>query len=121
MSLEVRAPYLDPHLIHLAQSLPISYKMRGMRRKIVLAEAFREWIPPELLRNRKKGFGIPLASWFRGPWREAVRSRLLDGKQCRALFVRSEVERLLSEHFSGRADHSRKLYALLTVELGLSN
>ena len=121
VSLEVRAPYLDPHLIHLAQSLPISYKMRGMRRKIVLAEAFREWIPPELLRNRKKGFGIPLASWFRGPWREAVRSRLLDGKQCRALFVRSEVERLLSEHFSGRADHSRKLYALLTVELGLSN
>ena len=121
VSLEVRAPYLDHHLIALAQSLPISYKMRGMRRKIVLAEAFREWIPPELLRNRKRGFGIPLASWFRGPWREAVRSRLLDGRQCRALFVRSEVERLLSEHLSGRADHSKKLYALLTVELGLSN
>lgn len=121
VSLEVRAPYLDHHLIHLAQSLPISYKMRGMRRKIVLGEAFRDWIPPELLRNRKKGFGIPLASWFRGPWREALRSCLLDGKQCRALFERSEVERLLSEHLSGWADHSRKLYALLTVELGLSN
>ena len=93
--------------------------MRGMRRKLVLAEAFRDRIPPELMRNPKRGFGIPLASWFRGPWRGQTRSCLLDGKNCAALFHRSVLERLLSEHCSGHADHSRKLYALLALELGL--
>ena len=119
VSLEVRAPFLDHRLIRFAESLPDGYKMRGMRRKLVLAEAFRDRIPPELMRNPKRGFGIPLASWFHGPWRGQTRSCLLDGKNCAALFHRSVLERLLSEHCSGHADHSRKLYALLALELGL--
>ncbi len=120
VSLEVRAPFLDHRLIRFAESLPDDCKMRGMRRKVVLAEAFRDLIPLELLQSPKRGFGIPLASWFRGPWKEQTRSRLLDGKTCVSLFERSVMERLLAEHCAGCADHSKKLYTLLALELGLT-
>ena len=121
VSLEVRAPFLEYRLTEFAESLPDEYKMQGMRRKVVLAEAFGDLIPPELRTNRKRGFGIPLASWFRGAWYKPARERLLDGRLCPELFDRTALERLLSEHLAGRADHSKRLYTLLALELGLSS
>lgn len=121
VSLEVRAPFLEYRLTEFAESLPDEYKMQGMRRKVVLAEAFGDLIPPELRTNRKRGFGIPLASWFRGAWYKPARERLLDGRHCPELFDRTALERLLSEHLAGRADHSKRLYTLLALELGLSS
>ena len=121
VSLEVRAPFLEYRLTEFAESLPDDCKMEGMRRKVVLAEAFGDLIPPELRTNRKRGFGIPLASWFRGAWYKPTRERLLDGRHCPELFDRTALERLLAEHFAGHADHSKRLYTLLALELGLSS
>lgn len=121
VSLEVRAPFLEYRLTEFAESLPDDCKMQGMRRKVVLAEAFGDLIPPELRTNRKRGFGIPLASWFRGAWYKPTRERLLDGRHCPELFDRTALERLLAEHFAGHADHSKRLYTLLALELGLSS
>ncbi len=121
VSLEVRAPFLDRAVIEFAMSLPESYQMLGMRRKRILAEAFRDCYPEGLDTMRKRGFGIPLASWFRTAWNAPLHSYLLDGKGVHefGLFRRDIVERFIREHCSGRADHSKKLYTLLAFELAM--
>lgn len=62
--LEVRVPFLDHRVVEFANSLPASYKIKGDIRKRVLQEAFREILPEELYNRPKKGFEVPLLSWF---------------------------------------------------------
>lgn len=121
VSLEVRAPFLDRSIVEFAMSLPDSYKMQGMRRKRILADAFRGCYPEGLDSMRKRGFGIPLASWFRNAWKDSLYSYLLEGKGVNefGLFRRELVERWIREHCSGHADHSKKLYTLLAFELAM--
>ena len=121
VSLEVRAPFLDRKVVEFAMSLPESYKMQGMHRKRILADAFRGCYPEGLDTMRKRGFGIPLASWFRTAWKEPLCSYLLEGKGVNefGLFRRDVVERWVREHGSRRADHSKKLYTLLAFELAM--
>ena len=119
-SLEVRAPFLSRKIIEFAESLPDSYKTCGMNRKVLLAEAFRGYYPPGLETMRKRGFGIPLAAWMRGPWKPYLEEYVRNGRCVREnLFSRSYVEKLIREHCENRADHSKKLYTLLAFELGL--
>ena len=62
--LEVRVPFLDHRVVEFANSLPASYKIHGGIRKRVLQDAFREILPSELYNRPKKGFEVPLLSWF---------------------------------------------------------
>jgi asparagine synthase (glutamine-hydrolysing) len=63
-SLESRAPLLDRDLAAFCQRLPHGYKLRGGQRKFLLKEALRRIVPDFVLARRKKGFGIPLATWL---------------------------------------------------------
>ena len=117
-SLEVRAPFLSRDIMDFAEKLPQEYKVRGIRRKAILSEAFSGWIPPELATIRKRGFGIPLAAWMRGPWKSYLEELIPDDAFLRSHdFRRSFVEKLMREHFSGKFDHSKKLCALLTLRM----
>jgi len=112
-SLELRSPFLDHEVVELGLSLPDRLKVRGLRGKLVLRDAFADLLPPELTARRKTGFGLPLARWFRDDLREQARDVLLsDG-----LFRRATVERLLAEHDAGRIDHGHRLWCLLVLEL----
>src|SRR5262249_52531740 len=68
-SLELRAPFLDTHLVEFAARLPSAQKLGLWHTKVVLRRAVRALIPGEILRRPKKGFGIPVARWIRGPLR----------------------------------------------------
>jgi asparagine synthase (glutamine-hydrolysing) len=63
-SLESRAPFLDRDLVAFCQRLPHGYKLRGGQRKFLLKEALRGLVPKFVLERKKKGFGIPLATWL---------------------------------------------------------
>src|SRR5581483_6252950 len=65
--LECRAPLLDHELVELAARVPPSAKFSATQTKIALKKAARPWLPPVLLDRPKRGFAVPLASWFRGP------------------------------------------------------
>lgn len=117
-SLEVRSPMLDYELADLAMRIPFSSKMRNGRGKDVLIRAIGDRLPPALLRRPKKGFGVPLAVWFRG----SLKSFLADHLTSRQFLDRGIVEprfvrHLLDEHFSGRRENEHWLYTLLMLEL----
>ncbi len=119
-SLEVRSPFLDHEVVEFAVSLPLRYKQRRISRKHILKQAFEDLIPPEVIKRRKKGFGVPLGTWLRGAWREQLREHLLEGKLIKDDFFRKPVlEKLIAEHSSGKADHSYPLWSMLILELFL--
>jgi len=115
-SLEVRNPFLDPEVSAFARTLPASFKVQGSRRKRILGDAFAAELPPGWAERRKRGFGVPLAAWFRTDWHERLRSALLDELPRRwPMFDRAAVERLIDEHRNGGKDRSYLLFSLLML------
>ncbi len=115
-SLEARAPFLDHELAEFAATIPFNLKLKGATTKHILKEAARGLLPDNIIERKKHGFGIPLGAWLRrdmGPVRDLLLSRRA---RERGLLRMSVVERLISEHESGRRDHNRQLWALLTLE-----
>jgi asparagine synthase (glutamine-hydrolysing) len=117
-SLEARSPLLDVELMEFAASLPASFKIRTGRKKWLLRKAYREVVPDEILDGPKRGFGVPLAAWFREELRDYSREILLDGATTsRGYFKRAAVESMLNAHQQRKADHSFRIWALLQLEL----
>ena len=120
-SLELRSPFLDWHVIEFAASLPDSWKECGGYRKRILCDTFAKYLPPGLNRRKKRGFGVPLADWFRREWKDLPRKRLLDGKGVRqGFFSRSGLEQLITGHQAGK-DYSYALYSALMLEMFLDD
>jgi asparagine synthase (glutamine-hydrolysing) len=117
-SLELRSPLLDHRVVELGIALPDSLRTRGRRGKEALRRAFADVLPTSVLERSKKGFGVPLARWFRGELRPLAGDLLLDERARRRGQLRTAVvKRLLEEHSSGRADHGHRLWSLVMLEL----
>jgi asparagine synthase (glutamine-hydrolysing) len=112
-SLELRSPFLDHRVVELGLSLPDSLRMDGRTGKVALRRAFAADLPDAVAGRGKKGFGVPLARWFRGELRDLAGDVLLDG----GLFRREAVERLLADHAAGHADNGHRLWCLVMLEL----
>jgi asparagine synthase (glutamine-hydrolysing) len=118
VSLEVRAPFLDPRVAQFACSLPANYKLRGRASKYILKRASRPMLPPFVTRRGKKGFGVPVAEWLKGRLRPLARDLLSPERIRRAgLFDADYVQRLQDEHERGAANHRKLLWTLLMFEL----
>lgn len=112
--LEVVTPYLSRAVTDLAVKLPFEYKMRGRNRKRILKAAFADILPPDLAHRRKRGFGVPIARWLRGHWRDEAKAQLFDSALCRDGFIESAgMQRIWDAHQSGRSDFSYLLWSLL--------
>jgi asparagine synthase (glutamine-hydrolysing) len=119
VSLEARPPFLDRPLVELVARLPVGRKLgRTGTSKVVLRRAFAARLPPAVLRRRKKGFGIPIATWLKGPLSHLL-SELLGRERLAAAgyFQPAVVERLIADHRAGRKDNRKVLWTLLSFEL----
>ncbi len=111
-SVEVRTPFLNHGFVELAASVPAGFKLRGRTTKRVWRQAVRHILPTQLLDRPKKGFGTPVGPWLRGPL-----AFLLDDLAARVepWFTPEGVQRLISEHRSGTANHRRRLWSLVIL------
>jgi asparagine synthase (glutamine-hydrolysing) len=113
-SLEVRVPMLDREMVAFADGLPAKEK----RDKALLRAWAARHFPRELAERPKKGFGAPLAQWFRGPLRTLLRDTLAPGAVARdGFFQPAAVQRLLDDHERGRRDERKRLFNLLMFTL----
>ena len=118
VSLEVRAPFLDPRVAEFAASLPAHYKLRGRKTKYILKHSMEDLLPRFVTRRGKKGFGVPVAEWLKGLLRPLARDLLSPERVRRAgVFNPEYVTRLLDEHERGVANHRKLLWTLLMFEL----
>jgi asparagine synthase (glutamine-hydrolysing) len=74
-------------------------------------------LPRDVLDRPKQGFSPPDESWYRGPTMDYIKSILL-GPQAtaRGYFNMPWIDRMLSEHAAGGANHRLLIWSLLCFE-----
>ena len=113
-SLEARAPFLDRDVIEMAFRMPGSLKLKGMERKHILKRAMKGILPDSILERRKEGFSIPMKNWLKRELRPLMEGLLSEERIRRqGLFRWQTVDRYLTEHLAGRANHAHKLFPLM--------
>lgn len=119
-SLEVRCPLLDQNLTDLVAPMRSSWKTRLRTRKLLLRAAFAHDIPSEVMNRPKRGFGVPIAHWFRADLGTYARELLCSDSSASRRYVRSAaVTAMLDEHRAGSANHAYPLWNLIILELWL--
>ena len=119
-ALETRSPFLDTALIDYVSGLPDHYKLRGRTTKYILRKAFADLMPPAIRGRGKMGFGLPLATWFRGDLRGYLLDHIASPSSRINEYVRPDtVARMVDNHMNHRGDHEHQFWALLTLELWL--
>lgn len=117
-SLEVRAPFLDHEFVEYVMALPSTLKLKGLTSKYILKKAMKNFLPGEILNRKKKGFGVPIAKWVKGPLKGLFEEMLSPGKIEREGFLNPDyVASLLQDHLSNRKDNRKQLWTLLIWEL----
>lgn len=116
-SLEARAPFMDHDLVEFVARLPYTLKLRGFTMKHLLKRSMADLLPKGIAARAKKGFGIPVAKWIKGPLK-GMTCELLSSERLAqdGIFKPDAVQRLLKEHFEGRVDHRKKLWTLIMFQ-----
>jgi asparagine synthase (glutamine-hydrolysing) len=114
-SLEVRVPLLDHRLVEfVAQLRPSARQPRGVP-KALLVEALGDLLPPEIVRQPKRTFTLPLEHWLGGALRAKVGASLSQlSPALQPLLDENAVRKVWQDFLSGRTSWSRpwSLYVL---------
>lgn len=113
VSLETRAPLLDPEVAALSWRLPLRYKVAEGKGKWILRKLLHRYVPAELIDRPKRGFAVPVDDWLRGPMRDWA-EELLDPKALLDAGIRSEpIRRAWQVHLAGTENHRYFLWHVL--------
>ena len=116
-SLEARVPFLDHRIVELSTKIPVGLHLGEKNEgKQVLRAAIETILPPALFSRPKRGFGIPVDQWLRGPLRRDLRDRLLGGALVDDSILDEEtLEQVIDRHDRGVANHGHLLWALWSL------
>lgn len=117
-SVEMRYPYLDHTLVEWVAQLPLSLRYNGIINKPLLRETAAHYIEDVNLSMPKKGFNLPLESWWQH--NKAVRSYM--EKQLSLLKKRGIFNNNTIEEWQRNCHTSfdlNKIWQLVTTELWL--
>lgn len=113
-------PFMDTRLMGYTANLPSTQKLSGLDEKRFLRDVLKTRVPREILDRKKHKFWLPFSNWFRADAREYLRESLLSSEGAVAEYFGVDLlRRLLDEHETGVADHSRLLWAFLFLEVWL--
>jgi len=113
--LEVRAPFLSKNMIETAMGLSPSMKCsRGQTKRVLRSIASDLNLPKGVDKRPKKGFGIPVSEWLKGPLKGYAEDLLLGSNvEESGVLNRQGISKLWSLHLDGKADHRKNLWPLL--------
>jgi asparagine synthase (glutamine-hydrolysing) len=115
-SLEARCPLTDYRLVEWSMRLPSSYKIRGGEGKYLLKKALCRYLPRDFVYRRKRGFGVPIAEWLRGPLLTWARELMHDESVLSRLPLdRQRMRELLDLHVSGARQVHPLLWSILML------
>jgi asparagine synthase (glutamine-hydrolysing) len=120
-SLEARVPYLDHKFVEFVARLDPNLKQNGRTTKYLLKKLAEQYLPHDIIYRPKQGFVMPLSQWLDGGLRTRMEHALSGtGLGKRGIFRDGALQRVLSEHRSGRSNHAGRLWALTVLELWFS-
>jgi asparagine synthase (glutamine-hydrolysing) len=113
---DVQYPFLDRELVDFANRVPPAIKLRGTRLRYFFKRASEGFLPDEILKKRKHGFGVPCGRWMRD--RPALRELAYDSLRSlekRGYLRESFVSNLIRLHQSDHADYYGVMVYVLTM------
>jgi asparagine synthase (glutamine-hydrolysing) len=113
-SLELRVPYLDRHIMKLAESLPESERVDGTRTKCALRDASLLTIPAEWANRPKKGFPVPIRHWLREDKYYNIVKDAFASDYASEFFDTDALLSMLDNHKSGKEKNQRKIWTVYT-------
>jgi asparagine synthase (glutamine-hydrolysing) len=122
VSLETRAPFLDPELFEFAWRMPLAWRMNAHTGKLLLREVLHEFVPAAIVERPKQGFGIPVGAWVKGPLRDWAES-LLDEHRLRdeGFLAPAPLRRKWAEHLAGTHDRQNEMWCAIVFQEWLAN
>ena len=116
-SLEVRVPLLDHRVVEFAWRLPLAMKVRDGRGKWLLRRVLSTYVPTRFTDRPKKGLGIPLDRWLRGPLRDWAEGLLSEDRLRESgYFEPAPIRKVWAEFLAGSGNHERRIWTILMFE-----
>ena len=116
-SLEIRAPFLDHELVEFVSRIPSNLKLQGLKTKAIFKSAMARELPKGIAARAKHGYSFPIKHWFRRMLKGYARELLEESRFLRERFSPTYMATILSQHNSGRYNHSHILWALINLGL----
>jgi len=115
---ELRSPFLDYRFVEFAFTIGGAVKIRDGFGKWPLRKAMEERIPKATAWRAKQMFAVPMREWLRDQGRPLLETVInAPAAPLDRWFDRRELRRIVDEHVSGAADHTRKLRAIVALDL----
>jgi asparagine synthase (glutamine-hydrolysing) len=116
--LEARSPFLDHKLVEFAATIPPDLKLKNNTRKHLLKQIAIKYLPSDIIRLPKKGFGSPINSWLRGELKTFSRSLLHNSLLVKNnLFNQHYINELLDTHAAQSVNNGNKIWSLVNLEI----
>jgi asparagine synthase (glutamine-hydrolysing) len=115
----VAYPLLSEELVNFSARLPSSLKVKGLKLRYFFKEALKDFLPPEIIRKKKHGFGLPVGIWMQKhkPLSELAYDTLQAFK-ARKILRPEFIDQLVENHRSGFAAHyGGEIWSLMVLEL----
>lgn len=110
-------PLMDIDIVEYALTLPRHLRVTLFERKRILRRLARPYVIPELLRQTKRGFGMPVAAWLRTSRASLLHELVADLPHwdTHGWFNPTGLQTLVDQHLAGTHDHGARLWALLCL------
>ncbi len=117
VGLQTRSPLLHTNVVELAARIPSQFKIRGRDTKVIFKETFEDLIPKELRAASKKGFEVPLGSWFRRELKSELEIVLNPERiLLQGLFNPEYIQTIMQQHQEEQPSRTNELWALYVLE-----
>lgn len=117
VALEVRCPFLDTQVCDLAGHLPGKVLMPGGEAKGLLKQYADRLLPRQIVHRKKRGFAVPMDTWFREQLRDSLADHLFHGELEDMGLNIKPIRKCFEQHIHHRADHTHRLFALLQLAI----
>lgn len=116
---DVAFPLLDESVVEFSATLPANLKLRGTQLRYFFKEALRDFLPVEILRKQKHGFGLPVGAWLTThPRLKTLAGDNLSTLKGRGVIAPEFIDRLLDEYLGKHAAYFGTMaWVLLMLEL----
>lgn len=102
--------------------LPIDASNFRLRQQVFINKLYallRDKIPDKrlsLVQRKNKVTYVDFAGWFRGPMKEQLLSFMSGLKMTKEIFDQEGLEKIITDHLTGRRDHARLIWQVINLE-----
>ena len=108
---------MDRDLYSYVAKLPMKYKIRNGVSKWPLRAILKDHLPEKFTKLPKKGFAVPIDSWFRSELKDWMRDMLSEDRLKKQGYLNPKiVTQYISEHTSKKKNRQFELWNLLVFQ-----